>query len=78
MVDKLWKVWARRLRDNGATLQEIADTFGKSVSTVHYAIYPASYKKKQDAMRHRYYRNKLLSDPHLAGRQWIEWISESP
>jgi hypothetical protein len=75
---KLWQHWAKRMRREGCGIQEIADTFGKSVAAVHYHVHPNGKDKPLEGAKRRYYLKKLMSDPSLAGQEWVSWLSESP
>ena len=75
---KLWHIWARKLREDGATLQQIADIFGKSVGTVHYVIDPDGRAKGLERVNRSALRRRLASDPVFKDQAWVSWLAESP
>ena len=75
---KLWHVWARRMREDGASLQEIADTFGKSIGTAHYAIDPHGRSKGLERVNRSAMRRRLEADPVFKDQAWVSWLSNSP
>ena len=75
---KLWQVWAVILRAEGKTYPEIAKTFRKSLSSVHYhCAHNGKDKPLAKAKRQTLMRN-LMTDPQFKDCAWVSWLSEHP